>query len=211
MTFYTNLFSPDMFETFSRSARDVSGCSRHQLPRARRIHPGDRFVCYMTKLSRWIGVLEILSDCYIDECPLFYPENDPYVVRFKVRPLVWLPRDKAVPIREKHVWDALSFTRGCDPKSSVWIGKVRSSFNKLSPEDAQFLEGLLTSQQSDGQTYPVDEDKYRRLLAQKVRRPDKVVPYGAAAEGDLPEAAMVELADELFRALDAEEAGHAPR
>jgi hypothetical protein len=35
--------------------------------------------------------------------------------------------------------------------------------------------------------------------------------YGGAAEGDLPEAALVELADELFRALDAEEAGHAPR
>ena len=31
------------------------------------------------------------------------------------------------------------------------------------------------------------------------------------AEGDLPEAALVEAADELFRALDAEEAGHAPR
>jgi hypothetical protein len=35
--------------------------------------------------------------------------------------------------------------------------------------------------------------------------------YAPAAEGDLPEAALVEAADELFRALDAEEAGHAPR
>jgi hypothetical protein len=33
----------------------------------------------------------------------------------------------------------------------------------------------------------------------------------ASVEGDLPEAALVEAADELFRALDAEEAGHAPR
>jgi hypothetical protein len=30
-------------------------------------------------------------------------------------------------------------------------------------------------------------------------------------EGDLPESALVEMADELFRTLDAEEAGHAPR
>ena len=35
--------------------------------------------------------------------------------------------------------------------------------------------------------------------------------YGGTAEGDLPEAALVEAADELFRALDAEEADHAPR
>jgi hypothetical protein len=33
----------------------------------------------------------------------------------------------------------------------------------------------------------------------------------AAVEGDLPEAALVEAADELFRALDAEEAGHGQR
>jgi hypothetical protein len=33
----------------------------------------------------------------------------------------------------------------------------------------------------------------------------------ASVGGDLPEAALVEAADELFRALDAEEAGHAPR
>lgn len=176
MTFYTNLFSPDTFETFSRSGRDVSGFSKHQLAWARRIQPGDRFVCYMTKLSRWIGVLEILGDCFIDETPLFYPNDDPYVVRFKVRPLVWLPKEKAVPIHEKQVWDTLSFTRGCDPTSSVWTGKVRISLNKLAPDDGQFLENLLTAQQSGGHTYAVDEDKYRRWLAQKVRRADKVVP-----------------------------------
>jgi hypothetical protein len=33
----------------------------------------------------------------------------------------------------------------------------------------------------------------------------------ATAEGDVPERALVEAADDLFRALDAEEAGHAPR
>lgn len=130
----------------------------------------------MTKLSRWIGVLEILSECYIDESPLFYAKDDPYVVRFHVRPVVWLPKEKAVPIHEKLVWEALTFTRECEPSSSVWTGKVRISLNKLSPDDGQFLENLLTSQGSGGQTYPVDEDKYRRLLAQKVRRPDKVVP-----------------------------------
>ena len=33
--------------------------------------------------------------------------------------------------------------------------------------------------------------------------------FGPAGEGDLPEAALVETADELFRALDLEEAGNA--
>jgi hypothetical protein len=34
---------------------------------------------------------------------------------------------------------------------------------------------------------------------------------GIVGTGDLPEKALVEVADELFRALDVEEAGHAPR
>src|SRR5262249_47107800 len=137
-----------------------------------------------------VGVLEVLSDCYIDESPLFYPEDDPYVVRFKVRPAVWLPKEKAVPIHEKHVWDGLSFTRGCDPSSSVWTGKVRISLNKVSDEDGQFLEKLLSSQESGGESYPVDEEKYRRLRVQKVRRTDKVVPVtvpGDDEEEDEPE------------------------
>jgi hypothetical protein len=175
MTFYTNLFSPDTYETFTRSSRDVSGFSRHQLAWARRMQPGDRFLCYMTKLGRWIGVLEILSECYIDESPLFYPVNDPYVVRFKVRPVVWLPKEKAIPIREKHIWDTLSFTRDCDQKSAAWTGKVRMSLNKMSAEDGQFLEGVMMAQASGHQTFPVDEEKYRRWLAQKVKRTDKVV------------------------------------
>ena len=35
--------------------------------------------------------------------------------------------------------------------------------------------------------------------------------YTVVAEGDLPETALVAAADELFRGLAADEAGHAPR
>ncbi len=176
MTFYTNLFSPDTYETFSRSDRGVSGFSKHQLAWARRIQKGDRFICYMTKLGRWVGVLEVLDEAQIDETPLFYPQNDPYVVRFKVRPVVWLPKDRALPIREKHIWDVLSFTKGVSVNSSTWTGKVRTSLNKLSEEDGQFLQSQLIAQESAERVYQVDEDEYRRWLAQKVRRSDKIVP-----------------------------------
>ena len=176
MTFYTNLFSPDTFETFSRSSREVSGFSKHQLAWARRVQKGDRFICYVTKLSRWVGVLEVLSECYVDESPLFYPEGDPYVVRFKVKPLVWLAKENALPIRDKLIWDNLSFTKGADPKESSWTGKVRISLNKFTDQDGQFLQSALLTQQTTKQTYPVDENQYRRWLAQKVQRSDKVVP-----------------------------------
>src|SRR5262245_18015724 len=169
MTFYTNLFSPDTYETFSRSDRGVSGFSKHQLAWARRIQKGDRFICYMTKLGRWVGVLEVVGECQIDETPFYYPENDPYVVRFKVRPVVWLPKERAIPIRERQILDTLSFTKGVVSNSPAWTGKVRTSLNKLSEEDGQFLQSQLIAQEPAGQVYPVDEDEYRRWLAQKIR------------------------------------------
>ena len=49
-----------------------------------------------------------------------------------------------------------------------------------------------------------DADKHQ-VAVEILRR------LGAAAQGDVPEAALVEAADELFGALDDEEAGHAPR
>ena len=106
-----------------------------------------------------------MGECYLDDTPLFYPEGDPYVIRFRVRPLVWLPKDQAIPIREGHIWETLSFTKGVAQNSSSWTGKVRISLNKLSDEDGQFLHDQLLGQTTAGRRYPVDEDEYRRLFA----------------------------------------------
>ena len=140
MNYYTNLFSPDTYESFSRSDRTTSGFRRRQEALATKIQRGDRFVCYMTKLSRWIGVLEVEEPYVVDETPFYYPENDPFVLRFKVKPVVWLPKEKTVPIHEPRVWDKLSFTRGATHDSSVWTGKVRSSLCQMSEADGGFLE-----------------------------------------------------------------------
>ena len=126
MAYYLNLFSPETYTAFEQSDRIVSGFRRRQRPAASRIRRGDIFVCYLTKLSRWIGLLEVEAGPYEDSSPLFYPEDDPFVVRFRVNPVVWLPVEKAVPIREDQLWERLSFTRGQQKKSSRWVAKVRS-------------------------------------------------------------------------------------
>ena len=118
MAYYINLFSPETYEAFGRSDRTVSGFRKRQSKAASRIRSGDVFVCYMTKLSRWMGLLEIVDGPYEDSSSLFYPDDGPFVVRFHVRPLVWLPVEKAVPIRDDKLWDGLSFTRGQEKTSS---------------------------------------------------------------------------------------------
>ena len=124
MAYFLNLFSPETYEAFSRSSRDVSGFRSTQETSASRIKPGDKFICYMTKLGRWIGVLEVMSEVYEDDSPIFFAENDPFVLRFKVRSIAWLEKEKAIPIREDRIWNSISFTRGQEKTSSVWTGAI---------------------------------------------------------------------------------------
>jgi predicted RNA-binding protein len=97
MAYYIDLFSPETYEAFRRSSRDVSGFRLRQKSIAERINAGDIFVCYMTRLSRWFGVLEVIEGPYVDSAPVFVAEDDPFVVRFRVRPIAVLDPEKSIP------------------------------------------------------------------------------------------------------------------
>ncbi|MCD4669807.1 MAG: hypothetical protein K8S14_05125, partial [Actinomycetia bacterium] len=135
----------------------------------------DRFICYMTKLSRWIGVLEILEGPYRDDTPFYFEEDDPFVIRFRVRPVVWLPKEKAIPIHEAEVWNTLSFTKDHDKHTSAWTAKIRRSLNELDKNDGKYLEDLLASRERDNREYEIDEKQYQKYVTHRIRRLDRVV------------------------------------
>ncbi len=192
MAYYLDLFSPDTYETFTKSPQNVSGFRIRQSNAAKRIQPGDKLICYMTKLSRWIGILEVLSESYVEDTPLFYEKNDPFVVRFRVRALIWLPKEKTVPIHDNKVWSQLTFTREHKKHGSGWTGLLRSSLNRLEDTDGQFLEQLLIAQSKNGQTYPVDEAEYRKWLPQRIKGP----------EGDVTVSVPEDTSKEIVEAQD---------
>jgi hypothetical protein len=175
MNYYTDLFSPETYEAFTNSDRTVSGFRLSQRLTAGRIEIGDRFICYLTRLSRWVGVLEVVSRVYEDDSPIFYEEQDPFVVRFKVKTLAWLDKEKALPIHQEGIWNSLSFTRDYDPSSSTWTGKVRRSLNVLSKEDGQYLEQAILGQTQSNREFSVDEQEYQKLLSHRIRTADKII------------------------------------
>jgi hypothetical protein len=193
MSYLLNLFSPETYEAFSRSDRTVSGFSERQQGLAHNVRVGDKLVCYLTKLSRWVGILEVESAPFTDTTPIFYPKDDPFVVRFRVRPVVWLPVEKAIPIHEDRIWEGLSFTRGQDKRSSRWTGRIRKSLMPLDEADGAFLEAAISAQAEGGEVYPVEEAEYRKFLTHRVRRADKdvsvTVPEDRDAADEQPQAA----------------------
>lgn len=175
MSYFTNLFSPETYKAFSQSSREISGHRIRHQRMAERIKPNDFFVCYLTRLSRWVGLLEVLEGPFNDRTPVFVPENDPFIVRFRVRPSVWLEIDKAIPIHDDLIWKGLSFTENLAKGSTAWTGKVRGSLVHLADADGKFLSERLIAQSREGITYPIDDQESRKLATHTVNRPDKVV------------------------------------
>jgi hypothetical protein len=170
MSHFLDLFSPETHAKFTASARDVSGFRIRHRKAAERVKRGDALVCYLTRLSRWIGLLEVASDPFEDKTPLFVEGEDPFVVRFKVKPTVWLPPERGIPIHEKSVWNQLSFTKAHQPDSTTWTGAVRTSLARLTDDDATFLDGLLRAQAANPREYSLDAAEARALQPHTVRR-----------------------------------------
>lgn len=189
MAYFIDLFSPETYAAFSRSSRDISGFRLRHKGMAERIKTGDTFVCYLTRLSRWFGLLEVVEGPFIDNKPIFVEADDPFVVRFKVRPVVWLDIEKALPIHDDVVWNGLSFTRRLEKGSIGWTGKVRGSLVRLDDADGKFLAQKLSEQASIGKTYPLDEQETKKLTTHTVNRPDKVVAVSVPEESTTTEEA----------------------
>ncbi len=174
MTYWSNLFTPETYEAFSRSDRTVSGFRESQRPMADKVCVGDKFICYMVRMSRWVGVLDVLSEPYIDNSPLFVPDDDPFVVRFKVKASIWLPLEQTVPIHEPDVYSQLSFTRDVKP-GGYWLGPLRRSLQKLVDLDGSYLDSLLHKIQKESLNFPVDPEQYQRALKRRILRPERSV------------------------------------
>ena len=188
MAYYIDLFSPETYEAFARSSRKTSGFRLRHKRMAERVSPSDIFVCYLTRLSRWCGLLEVVEGPFIDDKAIFVPESDPFVIRFHVRPVVWLDVDTAIPIHDDSIWTRLSFTRSLEKGSGAWTGKVRGSLVRLDSRDGKFLAEALTAQSVGGTIYPLDEHETRKLTTHTVTRTDKVVTVSVPDEVDASDA-----------------------
>lgn len=135
----------------------------------------------------------------MDSTPTFYERNDPFVIRFKVRPLAWLPKEKAIPIREEGIWRTLSFTRDYGLDYPYWSRKLRSSLNQLDDEDGRFLEERILAQVHGGRIFPVDKQEHEKLLGHRVRTLGKTVTVSVPQdnETEVPATPAVEVRESI--------------
>jgi hypothetical protein len=177
VTFYLDLFTPETWEGFKAHGASISGFREKQRKTAERIKVGDIFLCYVVRLSRWCGVLEVESPLFLDSTPIF-SNPDPFVVRFRVKQIATLDFEHSIPILDSAVWSKLTLTKDIERGAPSWaqIANLRSSLRSISEADGQFLRELLTQQLSEQRPYPLtSQDKQRLGVKGSVRTPDRAV------------------------------------
>jgi len=170
MRYYLNLFSPETWRAFKDHGATVSGFSIHQKGTAERIEEGDLFLCYLVRVSRWCGILRVASHAYMDETPIFRVEKDPFVVRFKVAPVVMLEVERALPITLPEIWDNISLTRGVQQGVRGWAKHLQGSLRQIPDSDGVLLAARMEAAAPEAQTFPLTDRDRRALARQAVVR-----------------------------------------
>jgi predicted RNA-binding protein len=181
--YWLDLFTGVTWKEFLTAGANVSGFRESRWSAVQKIKPGDYLLCYLTGVSRFIGVLEVTSAPFRDSSPIWKDEDFP--CRLKVKAVVVLTPETAVPILELR--DRLTFFR--EMKSALaWTGNFRGSLTKWKTSDGDAVLDALLEATKNPVTRPVDAAKLaRRPKALKARMGSVTVPESEEAPTEAPE------------------------
>jgi len=157
MNYWLDLFTGTTWDEFQKAGANISGFREHNWKRSQGIKPGDIFLCYMTGVKRWVGLLEVTGDRFKDYSPIWGEEVFP--VRFPVKPLVMLKPEHGVPMKD--LQGKLSFYP-LDAVGSAWTGRIRCSPTKYKMEDGELISQTIKEAEANPVTRRVDPKLLKR-------------------------------------------------
>src|SRR5687767_1776401 len=95
--YWLNLFTGTTWTEFLSAGATVSGFRDARWSTVKLLQPGDYFLCYLTGVSRWIGVLEVTGAPYQDYEKKIW-NIDAFPARVPVRVVMQLEPVYGVPI-----------------------------------------------------------------------------------------------------------------
>jgi hypothetical protein len=157
-TYWLDLFTGTTWQEFLDAGAKVSGFRDRRWKTVQQMKAGDLLLCYLTGLSRFIGLLEVVSDPFRDESKIWQEESFP--CRVRVKALTTLTPEIAVPVQELR--DQLSIFS--DLKSpNAWTGHFRGSPVRWKTQDALAVVKAL----GEAKAHPVPRDVDPAKLARR--------------------------------------------
>lgn len=178
--YWLDLFTGATWQEFLDAGGEISGFRERRWKIVQHIKPGDYLLCYLTGVSRWIGVLEVVSSPFKDTNPIW--EDEAFPCRVRVRRVVALTPETAVPVLD--LQEHLTIFQHL--KSPLaWTGHFRGSPTKWKPADGEIVVQALLDAQQNPVVRPVSATKLaRRPRALNARVGSVTVPEGENAPDD---------------------------
>jgi len=145
--YWLDLFTAETWEEARERGFKVTGFRLSRWPIVSKIKPGDFFVCYVTKLSRFCGILRAVSVPYKDEEKARQIwKRDFFPCLIDVEPLITFDLLHSVPKDE------------IVPKLSVaakWGGIIRGSPTRIPFADGELIKRMLEESKVKAKEYPI--------------------------------------------------------
>ena len=156
-TYWLNLFSWKTWQEFFTAGAETSGFRENRWSALLKVKKGDYLLCYLTGISRFIGIFEVTSDPYKSNTIIW--SDDIFPSRIDVKIIVALTPETAVPIEDFRN-DLSIFDNLENPHA--WTGHVRGSPSKWKAEDAEIVLKRLLEAKINPINRPVDQRRLDR-------------------------------------------------
>lgn len=154
--YWVDLFTAETWREFNDAGGSVSGFSESRWNTVQKMAVGDYLLCYLTGVSRWIGILEVTSTAFKDSKTIW--KGSEFPCRVGVRIVAALKPETAIPVMTMR--NQLSiFEKLKSP--SAWTGYFRSSPNKWKSSDGEAVVTAVLEAQQNPVIRPVDPAKLK--------------------------------------------------
>ena len=145
---------------------------------------GDVLLCYLTRASRWVGLLEVTGEAYWDESVVWSSQTFPS--RVPVRVLTALEPEHSVPVLDMR--DELSVFEGLT-NPNLWSGPFRGSPTKWKSVDGEAVKQAI----DEAKETPIRRPLPRALKAKGVTPAETVETADGSIAVPIDEASPTEL------------------
>jgi predicted RNA-binding protein len=152
--YWLDLFTVKTWEEFLKAGGEVSGHREGKWNTVRQIKPGDYLLAYVTGISRFIGILEVVSEPYRDDVRIW--EDDLYPCRIKVKIIISLTFEAAVPILA--LKDQLLIFQNLK-SPNAWTIYFRRSPMRYSLSDGEIIAKAITEAKNNPVSRPINKRK----------------------------------------------------
>jgi hypothetical protein len=154
ITYWLDLFTYKSWNEFLAAGGDVSGFAASRWNTVRRMKTGDLLLCYLTGISRFVGVLEVTGDPFQSESPIW--SDGTFPSRVHVQVVHQLDAETAVPVLDLR--NDLTVFQGLN-NPNYWSGAFRGSPARWNEQDGSIVMAAVAEAARNPVRKPVDRAK----------------------------------------------------